>query len=83
MNRSGLLKALASKYDLNNGDVAEVVRVVLEAIAGSLENGNRVEIRGYGSFHVVEHAGRIGRNPKTGQPVDVPPKKISHFKPGK
>ena len=83
MNRSELIQVLASKYDLNNGDAAEAVKIVLEAIAESLENGDRVEIRGFGSFHVVDRAGRTGRNPKTGEAVIVPPKKIPHFRPGK
>ena len=83
MNRSELIQALASKYDLNNGDAAESVRIVLEAIAETLENGDRVEIRDFGSFHVVDRAGRTGRNPKTGEAVIVPPKKVPHFKPGK
>ena len=83
MNRSELIQALASKYDLKNGDAAEAVRIVLDAIAESLENGERVEIRDFGSFHVVDRAGRTGRNPKTGEAVNVPPKKIPHFRPGK
>ncbi len=83
MNRSELVQALASKYNLKNGDAAESVKIVLEAIADSLENGDRIEIRGFGSFHVVDRAGRTGRNPKTGETVIVPPKKIPHFKPGK
>ncbi len=83
MNRSELVQALASKHDLANGDAAESVRIVLDAIAERLENGDRVEIRGFGSFHVIDRAGRIGRNPKTGESVHVPPKKVPHFKPGK
>ena len=83
MTRSQLIQSLASKYQLNNGDAAETVTVILEAIAECLENGERVEIRGFGSFHIVERAGRVGRNPKTGESVIVPPKKIPHFKPGK
>ena len=83
MNRSELVQALASKHDLANGDAAESVRIVLDAIAERLENGDRVEIRGFGSFQVINRAGRVGRNPKTGESVHVPPKKVPHFKPGK
>ena len=83
MNRSELIQALASKYDLSNADATETVKIVIEAIAESLENGDRVEIRGFGSFQIIERAGRIGRNPKTGEPVSVPPKRVPHFKPGK
>ncbi len=83
MNRSELIQILASKYDLKNGDAAESVKIVLDAITERLESGERVEIRGFGSFHIVARAGRVGRNPKTGEVVLVPPKKIPHFKPGK
>ena len=83
MNRSELIQALASKYELKCGDAAEAVKIVLDAITESLENGDRIEIRGFGSFHVVDRDGRTGRNPKTGETVIVPPKKIPHFKPGK
>lgn len=83
MNRSELIQALASKFDLNNGDAAESVKIVLEAIAERLEHGDHVEIRGFGSFHVVDRAERIGRNPKSGDLVVIPSKKIPHFKPGK
>jgi integration host factor subunit beta len=83
MTRSELIQTLASKYQLSNGDAAETVKIVLEAIAESLENGERVEIRGFGSFHVIERDARTGRNPKTGESVSIPAKKIPHFKPGK
>ena len=83
MTRSELIQALASKYQLTNGDASETVKIVLEAIAETLENGERVEIRGFGSFHVIERDARTGRNPKTGESVSIPAKKIPHFKPGK
>lgn len=83
MNRSELIQTLASKYNLKNGDAAETVRIVLEAIAESLANGDRVEIRGFGSFHAIHREAKIGRNPKTGASVAIPPKKVPHFKPGK
>lgn len=69
MNRSELIQTLASKYNLKNGDAAETVRIVLEAIAESLANGDRVEIRGFGSFHAIHREAKIGRNPKTGASV--------------
>ncbi len=83
MNRSELIQTLASKYNLKNGDAAETVSIVLEAIAESLANGDRVEIRGFGSFHAIHREAKIGRNPKTGASVAIPPKKVPHFKPGK
>ena len=83
MNRSELVQSLATKYDLTNADAAEAVKIVLDAIAETLMSGERIEIRGFGSFHVVDRAARVGRNPKTGVSVDIPAKKTPHFKPGK
>jgi len=56
---------------------------VIEAISGALSTGDRVELRGFGSFTVKKRAPRVGRNPKTGASVNVPAKVVPHFKPGK
>lgn len=62
---------------------AEAVQVVIDSIVGSLQDGEGIELRGFGSFRIRERAARIGRNPKTGAKVDVPPKRVPYFKPGK
>jgi len=60
-----------------------VVETVFESIIQALQTGDKIEIRGFGSFRTRERRGRTGRNPKTGAKVDVPPKKIPFFKPSK
>jgi integration host factor subunit beta len=60
-----------------------VVETIFESIIGALQGGDRIEIRGFGSFRTRQRRGRTGRNPKTGAKVEVPPKKIPFFKPSK
>jgi len=59
------------------------VETIFESIIGALQGGDRIEIRGFGSFRTRQRRGRIGRNPKTGAKVEVPPKRIPFFKPSK
>jgi integration host factor subunit beta len=66
---------------LKESDV--VVRAIFDSIVRALRSRDKVEIRGFGSFHTRQRRGRIGRNPKTGARVEVPPKRIPFFKPGK
>jgi integration host factor subunit beta len=60
-----------------------IVETIFEGIIGALQNGDKIEIRGFGSFRTRQRRGRIGRNPKTGAKVEVPPKRIPFFKPSK
>lgn len=64
-------------------EAEEAVQVVIDSIVGSLQDGEGIELRGFGSFRIRERAARIGRNPKTGAKVHVPPKRVPYFKPGK
>lgn len=83
MTRSELIEALAAKCPaLTTADVTAATKVILEAIGAALEEGGRIEIRGFGSFSTVVRSARIGRNPKTGQRVEVPARRVLHFKPG-
>ena len=66
---------------LKESDV--VVCAIFDSIVRALRSGDKVEIRGFGSFHTRQRRGRIGRNPKTGARVEVPPKRIPFFKPSK
>jgi integration host factor subunit beta len=59
------------------------VQTVLDSIIESLQGGDKVELRGFGSFRLRDRAPRIGRNPKTGEKVSVPSKRVPYFKPGK
>jgi integration host factor subunit beta len=84
MTRSELSAGLARRFpQLAVQDAYLALKVMLDAIALALAKGDRVEIRGFGCFALTDRLPRVGRNPKTGQPVDVPAKAFPHFKPGK
>ena len=68
---------------LNRGEMERVVAVVLESIAQTLEKGARVELRGFGTFSTRKRDARVGRNPRTGEPVQVPEKHVPFFRAGK
>ena len=80
MNRSNLIEALAKDTGLPKGKAEEVVKTVFNTMATVLTKGDRVEIRGFGSFKVKKYKGYKGRNPKTGKPIKVKPKKLPFFK---
>lgn len=84
MTKSELIKKLAAKYShFDVGDCQHAVSVVLDAIGNSLSSGSRVEIRGFGSFSLNYRPSRSGRNPKSGERVNVPEKYVPHFRAGK
>ena len=84
MTKSQLISLLTEKSPaFLEDDVAIAVQAILDSISRVLENGNRVEIRGFGSFGLNYRPSRKGRNPKSGEPVLVPPKFAPHFKAGK
>lgn len=84
MTRAELIEQLALKHrDLTLKDVDLSVRIILDEMTNTLCQGNRVEIRGFGSFGINHRPARKGRNPKTGEIVAVPAKSAPHFKPGK
>ena len=84
MIRSELLQALAKENpDLRADEVEQVLDTFFDEIGKRLAEGGRVELRGFGAFSTRERAARKGRNPRTGEAVDVPEKKVPYFKPGK
>lgn len=84
MTRSELIEALAERFgQLTQQDAELAVRAILEAMGESLIKGHRIEIRGFGSFTVSHRAPRLGRNPRSGESVSIPEKRVPHFKPGK
>jgi integration host factor subunit beta len=84
MTKSELIEKLAGKLShLSAKDVEDSIKEILELMAGSLSQGDRIEIRGFGSFSLHYRAPRIGRNPKTGESVELQGKYVPHFKPGK
>ena len=84
MTKSELIEALARRQiQLAYKDVELAVKTILENMANALSNGERIEIRGFGSFSLHYRPPRVGRNPKSGDPVSLPAKYVPHFKPGK
>jgi integration host factor subunit beta len=84
MNRSDLIDEMASKFgQLSRTDIELAIDTLMSAMAGALARGSRIEIRGFGSFSVNRQAAKLGRNPRTGQSVSIPARRVIHFKPGK
>lgn len=84
MTKSELINMLAVENpELYHRDIERIVNTIFETISVSLEHGNRIELRGFGAFSVREHGARKGRNPRTGEPVDVARKQVPYFKMGK
>jgi len=84
MTKSELIEHIAaSGPHITRREAEVVVNTVLDAIGDALAEGRHVELRGFGSFIVKQRRARIGRNPKTGETVSVPAKRVPHFKPGK
>ncbi|MDB5433375.1 MAG: integration host factor subunit beta [Caulobacter sp.] len=84
MIKSELIARLATENPhLTQKDIERVVGVILDRMIGALEDGGRVELRGFGAFSVRSRPARAGRNPRTGEPVDVKAKHVPFFKSGK
>lgn len=83
MNKSELIERLAARSGVNVIQAEEVVNLIYKKMRETMVNGGRIEIRGFGSFMVKEYKAYQGRNPKTGQKISVPPKKLPFFKVGK
>jgi integration host factor subunit beta len=83
MTKADLINIVAKKLDITQVQSGIIVEAALKSVVNALQNGQEVEIRGFGSFRFRNRAPRKGRNPKTGEKVDVPPKKIPYFKMGK
>ena len=83
MNKTDLINAVASSAELSKARAGKIVDTVLDAITDALKEGNDVTLIGFGTFSVRERAGRSGRNPRTGQPLEIQPAKIPGFKAGK
>ena len=84
MTRSDLVEELAARFaQLAHRDAETAVKTILDAMSDALVQGHRIEIRGFGSFSVNRRPPRMGRNPRSGESVAVPEKRVPHFKPGK
>jgi integration host factor subunit beta len=84
MTKSDLIEILSERQSLlNYRDVELAVKLILEQMSESLSGGDRIEIRGFGSFTLHHRPARVGRNPKSGESVTLEEKYVPHFKPGK
>lgn len=83
MTKAELVEDVARAAELTKKDAERLVEIVFESIIETLNNGEKIELRGFGSFRVRERGARRGRNPKTGDPVSIPAKRVPYFKPGK
>ncbi|WP_085990981.1 HU family DNA-binding protein [Oceanobacillus senegalensis] len=83
MNKTDLINQVAEKSELSKKDATQAVGAVLDSIMESMKNGETVQLIGFGNFEVRERSARKGRNPQTGEEIDIPASKVPAFKPGK
>ena len=83
LTKADLIEEVLRITELPRKESEIIVETIFESIIESLQKGEKIEIRGFGSFRTRERRGRVGRNPKTGEKVEVPAKKIPFFKPSK
>jgi integration host factor subunit beta len=83
MTKAELVEEVSRVSDLTKKHSEVIVDTVFESIIDALKRGEKIELRGFGSFRLRKREPRKGRNPKTGDKVDVPPKRVPYFKPGK
>ncbi len=83
MTKADLIEEVAKVVEMTRKDSEFIVETIFDSVVKSLRNGDKIEIRGFGSFRTRQRQPRIGRNPKTGTRVEVPAKRIPYFKPSK
>jgi DNA-binding protein HU-beta len=83
VNKTELIDAVAEGADISKAAATRAVDTVLDSISKSLASGNQVTLVGFGTFSVKDRAARTGRNPRTGEPIDIPAAKVPGFKAGK
>ena len=83
MTKADIVEQVSREAEMTKKDAEQLVEIVFDSIVGSLNKGEKIELRGFGSFRVRERNARKGRNPKTGAAVSIPAKRVAYFKPGK
>ncbi|MEH7222258.1 MULTISPECIES: HU family DNA-binding protein [Bacillaceae] len=83
MNKTELVSAVAESAELSKKDATKAVDAVFEAVQNALSSGDKVQLIGFGNFEVRERAARKGRNPQTGEEIEIAASKVPAFKPGK
>jgi DNA-binding protein HU-beta len=83
MTKADIIDAIAKRHSLPRANAEELLNGVLDDIVGALKSGDKVNISGFGTFAVSERKGRTGRNPKTGEAIEIAPSRAAKFKAGK
>ena len=83
MTKADLISEVSRTAELSKKDAENIVNVFLDRIVDALKEGEKIELRGFGSFKLRRRNSRVGRNPRTSEAVQVPAKKVPYFKPGK
>ena len=83
MTKAELIEEVSRAVEMTRKDSEQIVDTIFDSVVRALRSGDKIEIRGFGSFRTRQRKARTGRNPKTGDKVEVPPKKIPYFKPSK
>ncbi|MBA7490997.1 DNA-binding protein HU [subsurface metagenome] len=83
MDKAELIEEISSKVGLTKKDAGNVVNAVVETITNTLKKGEKVTLVGFGTFQVMERKAREGRNPRTGEKLEIPAKKVPNFRAGK
>jgi integration host factor subunit beta len=83
MTKADLIEEVSRRVELTRKESEVIVEAIFDSVVRSLRTGDKIEIRGFGSFRTRERQARVGRNPKTGARVEVPAKRIPYFKPSK
>lgn len=83
MNKLKLIQAVKERTGLSKQEASDVLKLFFDSLTEAMVNGERIEIRGLWSFFIKEYAAYTGRNPKTGEKVQIPAKRLPFFKPGK
>ncbi len=83
MTKANLVEEVLTLGDLTRRDSEVIVDTIFDSVIGALKKGDKIEIRGFGSFRIRQRKPRVGRNPKTGAKVEVPAKRVPYFKPSK
>lgn len=83
MTKADLIEEVAQAAEVTRKDSEKIVEAILDSIVQSLRAGDKIEIRGFGSFRTRQRQARLGRNPKTGEKVPVPARRVPFFKPSK
>lgn len=83
MTKADIVEQVSVEAEMTKKDAEQLVEIVFDSIIEALNKGDKVELRGFGSFRTRQRGARKGRNPKSGDSVEIPAKRVAYFKPGK